>query len=109
MRTTSLISSPLRRCAPLGRHPGFARPRGLRPQALAVDVDAAAVASALKGPTLSELLSYGQAALSLAGQAWHAVISPLAVFGEDHWNLNLLFYAAVLLVGYNLVVAAPKQ
>lgn len=48
MRTTSLISSPLRRCAPLGRHPGFARPRGLRPQALAVDVDAAAVASALK-------------------------------------------------------------
>ncbi len=62
-----------------------------------------------QGPTLSELLSYGQAALSLAGQAWHAVVSPLAVFGEDHWNLNLLFYAAVLLVGYNLVVAAPKQ
>ncbi|GLC56878.1 hypothetical protein PLESTB_001159000 [Pleodorina starrii] len=68
-----------------------------------------AVVSALKGPTLSELLSYGQAALSFAGAAWQAAIAPFAIFGTDRWGLNLLFYFAVLLMGYNLIVQAPKQ
>ena len=53
--------------------------------------------------------AYGQTALSLAGSAWAAVTSPFAIFGTDRWGLNLLFYFAVLLMGYNLIVQAPKQ
>ncbi|GIL49653.1 hypothetical protein Vafri_5961 [Volvox africanus] len=63
----------------------------------------------LRGPTLSELLSYGQAALSLAGAALHAAIAPFEIFGTDRWGLNLLFYLTVLLMAYNLVFQAPKQ
>ncbi|GIL73496.1 hypothetical protein Vretimale_5226 [Volvox reticuliferus] len=63
----------------------------------------------LKGPTLSELFSYGQAALSLAGAAWHAAVTPFAIFGTDRWCLNILFYFTVVLMGYNLMFQAPKQ
>ncbi|GLI64617.1 hypothetical protein VaNZ11_007931 [Volvox africanus] len=63
----------------------------------------------LKGPTLSELFSYGQAAISLAGAAWHAIVAPFEIFGSDQWGLNFLFYFTVLLMAYNLVFQAPKQ
>ncbi len=62
-----------------------------------------------QGPTLSELVSYAQAAVSLAGSAWTVAISPFAIFGTDRWGLNVLFYFAVLVMGFNLIIQAPKQ
>ncbi|KAG2446425.1 hypothetical protein HYH02_008417 [Chlamydomonas schloesseri] len=62
-----------------------------------------------QGPTLSEMLGYAQYALHVVGDAWVAATSPLAVFGPDRWGISLLFYAAVGLLAYNLIIAAPKQ
>ncbi|KAG2446424.1 hypothetical protein HYH02_008417 [Chlamydomonas schloesseri] len=75
-----------------------------------IDAGAASeVVNALKGPTLSEMLGYAQYALHVVGDAWVAATSPLAVFGPDRWGISLLFYAAVGLLAYNLIIAAPKQ
>jgi hypothetical protein len=45
---------------------------------------------------------------SAAGQLWHGLTSPLAVFG-DAWLLNILFLLTGGLLLYSLVVAGPKQ
>ncbi|KAG2433818.1 hypothetical protein HXX76_008175 [Chlamydomonas incerta] len=99
------------------RHGHSHLPRGLlkAPAALSVGLDgleagtASEVVNALKGPTLSQMVGYAQSVLQVLGDAWVSAVSPLAVFGPDRWGLSLLFYAAVGLLAYNLIVAAPKQ
>lgn len=54
------------------------------------------------------LLAAAQAVGSAAGQLWHGLTSPLAVFG-DAWLLNILFLLTGGLLLYSLVVAGPKQ
>eukprot|EP00198_Chlamydomonas_reinhardtii_P004610 XP_001693946.1 predicted protein [Chlamydomonas reinhardtii] len=70
---------------------------------------ASEVVNALKGPTLSEMLGCAQSALQVLSDAWVSATTPLAVFGPDRWGLSLLFYVAVGLLAYNLIIAAPKQ
>jgi hypothetical protein len=40
--------------------------------------------------------------------AVQAVLAPLAIFGDD-WTLNVLYIATLGLLGYGLLVAAPRQ
>ncbi|PNH11778.1 hypothetical protein TSOC_001354 [Tetrabaena socialis] len=72
-------------------------------------IDTAQIVAVLKGPSLAELMPYGRAAWSVAGAAWYSLVSPFALFGDDKWSMNLLFYASVLLMAYNLVLKSPKQ
>ncbi|PNW76183.1 hypothetical protein CHLRE_12g544551v5 [Chlamydomonas reinhardtii] len=55
------------------------------------------------------MLGCAQSALQVLSDAWVSATTPLAVFGPDRWGLSLLFYVAVGLLAYNLIIAAPKQ
>lgn len=61
-----------------------------------------------QGPTLKELLVYSDPATSFVGGVWQGIWAPFAVFG-DNWTLNVLFFATIGLMIYNLIALGPKQ
>lgn len=61
------------------------------------------------GEVGSQLAGVASQVGATAGTAWHALMQPLAIFGEDCWPLNIMFIATLGLLSYTLLTQRPQQ